>query len=418
MSILNTLQVRMSYTSSHKEEGYPGTVMIRATYELSAKNEFRIDIEAFTTSPTIINITNALYFNLAGHHAGPEEMGKHELTVNANCYTVNGPEGLPTGEIKNVYRTSFDFQVPQVLGLMIAKYSAGYNQNLCVNKGSRQEYCFVARLLHPRGGRMVEIYSNQPGVNVYTANDFGHGYQVRKSSKELERDQASIFGLVKFLHEKIAPVMWEDEKVHYDKINELIKKIRKRKTSTKDEDVFSVDVDSEFALDPIQLKYLESIRDAAFTMTTPDYISLGQVIQKIINTSLIRSPLEYPTEDRQPEKKSKQEILEEIQKQEEEIHRKMVDEELKRKGLVRMENKPIVQKEQRLIGKGGAVYKTHGAICIQTQNYPNAINHKNFPDCTLTPAGNYKHTIIYKFWVKPGDACRWTRRIDRKLRKH
>lgn len=113
----------LSYVSPNEEEGYPGDLFVRITYELSSKNEFTVDIEAFTTRPTVVNITNELHFNLAGHNTGPSELQKHALTVNANCFLVTKPHGIPTGEIKNVVHTEYDVQVPKIVGKVICKKS-------------------------------------------------------------------------------------------------------------------------------------------------------------------------------------------------------------------------------------------------------------------------------------------------------
>lgn len=106
----------LSYVSPNDDEGYPGDLFVQITYELSSKNEFSVDIEAFTTKPTVVNITNELYFNLGGHNAGSSELQKHALNVNANCFLVTKEHGIPTGEIKNVVHTENDMQIPKIIG--------------------------------------------------------------------------------------------------------------------------------------------------------------------------------------------------------------------------------------------------------------------------------------------------------------
>lgn len=109
-------KVILSYVSPNEDEGYPGDLFVKVTYELTSKNEFSVDIEAFTTKTTVVNITNELYFNLAGHNTGPSELQKHTLNINANCFLVRKQEGIPTGEIKNVVHTEYDMQIPIIIG--------------------------------------------------------------------------------------------------------------------------------------------------------------------------------------------------------------------------------------------------------------------------------------------------------------
>lgn len=111
-------KVIMTHVSPHMTEGYPGDLFVRISFELSEKNEFKIDMEAFTSKPTVINLSNFTYFNLAGHYKGPNEIYKHIVTLNCNCFTKE-VNGLPTGEIQNVANTIYDFQVPKVLGKLM-----------------------------------------------------------------------------------------------------------------------------------------------------------------------------------------------------------------------------------------------------------------------------------------------------------
>ncbi|CAH0563603.1 unnamed protein product [Brassicogethes aeneus] len=95
--------------------------------------------------------------------------------MNCNCFTPKIKD-LPTGEIPNILYTDYDLQVPKILGKVMGIVPKdGFDQNLCVNRGVNQDVGFVGRLLHPPSGTMVEIYSNQPGVNLNTANSFGYG---------------------------------------------------------------------------------------------------------------------------------------------------------------------------------------------------------------------------------------------------
>lgn len=302
----------------------------------------------------------------------------------------------------------------------MAKLSSGLDQNLCVNRGVDQDNCFVARLLHIRTGRMLEIYSNQCGVGVSTANDFLPDATLPKPPPKLSLESSDIFHLIDTFHGQMANIFATDQKTNYAQMKGLIKKIHKRviteedKDEIRDSDIYVID--NDFTLDPIQVNYLEKMRDMALTTDVCESKKLAKIIQKILTTS-VTPPLEETNEEVQKVSKTKEEILAERNKIKEEMHKKLLDEEMKRRGLIRMTNKPVKISNGPIIGKGGAVYGRHGAICLQTQNYPNAVAYENFPNCILRPGEVYKHKIVYKFWVRTGDSSKCNRRIDREFKK-
>ncbi|KAI4456936.1 aldose-1-epimerase [Holotrichia oblita] len=108
-------KVVLTHVIPHKHEGLPGPVMIKITYELSEYNEFHINMEAKSGRPTIINLSNLCYFNLGGHSGGSEELKKHSVTINCNCYTLMDDDDLPTGKIMSVAHTRFDFMKPKLM---------------------------------------------------------------------------------------------------------------------------------------------------------------------------------------------------------------------------------------------------------------------------------------------------------------
>lgn len=234
-------KVVMSYLSKDKEEGYPGDVITNVSFQLTDSNEFLIDFKAYTTKPTYVNLTNHSYFNLAGHNKGAVELYKHTVSINADQTTAVDKDSIPTGKILPVGGTIFDLRVPKELGSVIHKIPGydGYDHNFCVTKGEYQEESFVARVHHPGSGRVLEVYSNQPGVQFYTSNGI------------------------------------PDDPKHY---------------------------------------------------------------------------------------------------------------------------KGNVKDLKTIIGKDGPYYK-HGALCLETQNYPDAINHPGFPKAVLNPGQTYHHTLTYKFSV-------------------
>ncbi|KAJ8915082.1 hypothetical protein NQ315_014337 [Exocentrus adspersus] len=169
--IKNTAVV-LSYHAADLEEGYPGDVVVNVTFQLTVDNEFLIDYKATTSKPTVVNLTNHSYFNLAGHDKGAKELYNHVVSINADKVTEVESDGIPTGNLPEVSGTTFDLRIPTVLGDVIKKVpnSPGYDHNFCITRGTEQGNLFVAKVTHPGTGRTLEVYSNQPGVQFYTGN--------------------------------------------------------------------------------------------------------------------------------------------------------------------------------------------------------------------------------------------------------
>lgn len=370
----------LSYISEEGEEGYPGAVFLRITYELSSKNEFSVNMEAFSTQETIVNLTNCLYFNLGGHGAGLNEMRRHYITINANCYTVKRDNGLPTGEIKSVINTDLNYQIPTLANKLCKK--AKFNECLCVNRGADQGNCFVASLFHPASGRMLEIYSNQPGVNVSLPNNFGVGVVV--DNKEAQKKRLDdIFDILKVIRGRAEQLFENNDLTDMDVVRDLTRKLGKR-VKTK----FKINVNDE------QAQYLKIVKEAVVTVQhIPVFSEVVELINKILP----------------PEK-----IVEEDEEDENNLN-------IPPPPPPPLPSPPSKLKpcssDKRFVGKNGAIYVNNGALCIQTENYPNAIYHKNFPNCVLKPGEVYQHTIIYKFWVRAGSPAKWMRRTNKTFRK-
>ncbi|XP_076662937.1 galactose mutarotase isoform X2 [Andrena cerasifolii] len=162
----------LTLLSEDGDEGYPGAAIASAAFNLTADGELRIVMKAFVTKATPINLTNHSYFNLAGHESNATELYKHQVTLNANSWTVTDAESIPTGEIRSVENTIMDLRNSTTLGHVIDKVSGGgYDHNFCVTAtDTGDDTVFVARVLHPTSGRYLEVYSNQPGVQFYTSN--------------------------------------------------------------------------------------------------------------------------------------------------------------------------------------------------------------------------------------------------------
>ncbi|XP_031630270.1 aldose 1-epimerase [Contarinia nasturtii] len=242
-------KVVMTHVNPDGYQGYEGTVMAQVTYELHPDNTFSGKYTATVSKPTPINLTNHSYFNLAGHDKGHTEIYNHVVTLNADRYTLTDKDSIPTGQFQNVTGTNYDLRVGCNLGQYIAKLkNNGYDDNFCVTRGTDQSLTFAARVAHPKSGRVLEVYSDQPGVQFYTSNGM------------------------------------------------------------------------------------------------PD-----------------------PNNQIYPEGKPH-------------------------------DDKPMSDANEPIFGKDGALYFKHGAFCLETQNYPDAVNHPNFPNSIVYPGEVYKHEFTYKLF--------------------
>lgn len=161
------LGVKMTYISPDGEEGYPGTLTSTQWIELTPDNTIRIRFEASTDQPTIVNLTNHTYFNLSGIKG---DVLDHEFQFWADYYTPVDEGLIPTGEIKDVTGTPFDFREPKKLGDQIAAIGKGFDHNMILKQEPSDEMKHFVRVKHPASGRVMDMYSDNMGVQFYTGN--------------------------------------------------------------------------------------------------------------------------------------------------------------------------------------------------------------------------------------------------------
>jgi aldose 1-epimerase len=177
----------LSYLAKDKEEGYPGNLELKIVYTLADDNSLVVDYHATTDKATPINVTQHTYFNLKGEGQGT--ILDHKLTLNAKTFTPVDESLIPTGEMPAVAGTPFDFTTAKAIGRDIDQqneqlvFGLGYDHNWILNKGGKEgELSLAAQVHEPSSGRVMEIYTTEPGIQFYCGN-FLDGRLKGKSGK-------------------------------------------------------------------------------------------------------------------------------------------------------------------------------------------------------------------------------------------
>jgi aldose 1-epimerase len=168
--------------SSYGEEGFTGEVDVTVEFTFTDDNELVIEYLASTNKKTIINLTHHAFFSLAGTAAPTPSIDDQICEINADFYLPTDATAIPTGEILKVEGTPFDFRTPKSFGQDInadneqIKFGKGFDHNYVLNKKEEGELSFAAKVKDPKSGRTLEVFTTEPGLQLYTGN-YLNGYE-------------------------------------------------------------------------------------------------------------------------------------------------------------------------------------------------------------------------------------------------
>jgi len=174
LSKKDSQSLELSYLSQDGEEGFPGNLKVTVIYTLTDSNALKIEYSATTDKKTVVNLTNHSYFNLAGQGNG--DILGHLLTIEADKFTPVDSGLIPTGELRDAAGTPFDFRKPTAVGARIdqddeqLKLGGGYDHNFVLRRSAGSGESLAARVVEPTSGRVLEVWTTEPGVQFYTGN--------------------------------------------------------------------------------------------------------------------------------------------------------------------------------------------------------------------------------------------------------
>ncbi len=183
---IDNQSIELKYTSADGEEGFPGNLDVTVTYQLTDNNEVVISYHAVTDKPTVLNLTNHSYFNLSG--AGDPSVADHTLEINADYYLPTDETAIPYGAPEKVEGTPMDFRSPYLVGARIDEpidqliWARGYDHTYILNKEAG-ELGFCARCSSPKSGIVMETYTTEPGVQLYTGNWMSGNFEGKNGQR-------------------------------------------------------------------------------------------------------------------------------------------------------------------------------------------------------------------------------------------